>query len=140
MSNVNQVVANGLVAVSVDQVRNIVRVTRSADRATSIEQITSAFAEAVRALESIDRPRYRLLIDLRAAPGRNDPAFENAMAKHRTALMRSFSAVAVLVRTATGQLQVARIGREDGLDVTVFTDEGKAVDWLEARSSVRAPW
>jgi hypothetical protein len=137
---VNQSIANEFVAVSLDQVRRVVRVTRSAERATSIEQITSAFGEAAQAMQHIDRQRYRLLIDLRAAPGRNDPAFENAMAKQRAALMSGFSAVAILVQTATGQLQVARIGREDGLDVTIFTDESKAVAWLEAQSSLRPPW
>jgi hypothetical protein len=38
------------------------------------------------------------------------------------------------------QLQVSRIGREDGFDVTIFIDQDKADAWLEAQSSLRPPW
>ena len=77
-----------------------------------------------------------MLVDLRAAPGRNDPDFENAMAKQRLELLRGFAAIAILVQTAAGQLQISRIGREDGVDVAVFTDEFTAITWLEgARAS-----
>lgn len=132
----NQVAANEFVAVSIDHVRHIVRVMRSSERPSSIEQITSAFGAAARAMHGVDRKRYRLLVDLRAAPGRNDPEFENAMAARRNELMRGFSAIAILVQTAIGQLQVARISREDGFDVTVFTDEAAAIAWLETRASL----
>ncbi|HET9931228.1 MAG TPA: hypothetical protein VFQ35_11095 [Polyangiaceae bacterium] len=132
---VTQIVSNGFVSVSVDLVRQVVRVTRSSERG-SIVQITRAFADAVAALDGIGRARLGLLVDLRAAPGRNDPDFENAMAKQRVELLRGFAALAILVQTATGQLQVSRIGREDGMDVAIFTDEFAALAWLEgARAS-----
>lgn len=131
----NQLVSNGFLAVSVDLVRLMVRVTRSSERG-SIGQITQAFADAVAALDRLERPRFGLLVDLRAAPGRNDPDFEHAMAKQRMELLRGFAGVAILVQTAAGQLQIARIGRQDGVDVAVFTDEFAAIAWLEgARAS-----
>lgn len=130
----SQIVPNSFLAVSIDLVRQVVRLTRSSERG-SIGEVTRAFADAAVALDRIERPSFRLLVDFRAAPGRNDPEFENAMARHRKELMRDFRAVAVLVRTAAGQLQVARIGRQDGANVAVFTEETEALAWLEGPAS-----
>lgn len=130
----NQPAASELVSVGVDPLRGVVRVTRSAQRAPSIDAIVAAFDQAARGLERLDRARLRLLIDLRAAPGRNDPEFERAMASRRTELMRGFKAVAILVQTPVGELQIARITREDGSDAKVFSDEAKALAWLGSRS------
>ena len=123
------------VSVSVDRVRGLARVTRSAERPRSIEQITQAFDEAARAFDSFDRTKLRLLIDLRAAPGRNDPEFEQAMATRRHELMRGFPAVAILVQTPVGELQIARISREDGSSAKVFSDEAKALAWLSTHTA-----
>lgn len=124
---------NDFVSVRFDRARRVAWVTRSAERPHSISQIAQAFEGAARALDDIERSRARLLIDLRAAPGRNDPEFESAMATRRSALMRGFLAVAVLVQTPVGELQVARIAREDGSSAKVFSDEAKALAWLVAR-------
>jgi hypothetical protein len=129
---VNQPSLNGFVSVSVDHAQGVARVTRSALRAPSVDEITAAFDQAVRELDQLDRKRLRLLIDLRAAPGRNDPEFEQAMTTRRRELMRGFPKVAILVQTPVGELQVARITREDGSDSRVFSDETKAVAWLGA--------
>lgn len=126
-------IANDFVSVSLDRVRRIARVTRSAERPQSIEQITQAFEDASRALDTFHRAGARLLIDLREAPGRNDPEFERAMATRRSELMRGFVAVAILVLTPVGELQISRIAREDGSSAKVFTDEEKALAWLTAR-------
>ena len=126
----NRPVNNRFVSVAVEPVRHLATVTRSAQRPDSVEQIASAFDEAIEALDQLDRKRLRLLIDLRAAPGRNDSEFERAMATRRSELMRDFAAVAILVQTPVGELQVARITREDGAAAKVFNDEAKALDWL----------
>lgn len=115
---------------SVDPVRGVARVTRSGQRSQTIEEITAAFDRAIAALDTLDRPRLRLLIDLRAAPGRNDAEFESAMATRRSNLIRAFAAVAILVQTPVGELQVGRIAREDGANIGVFSDEAKALTWL----------
>lgn len=126
----DHLVTNGFVSVSIDLLRGIAWVARSAQRSSSIEEIAGAFDEAVAALDGLERKRLRLLIDLRAAPGRNDSGFERAMSTRRSELMREFPAVAILVQTPVGELQVARITREDGAHAKVFSDEGKALQWL----------
>jgi hypothetical protein len=129
---VKQLSGNEFVSVSVEELRGLARVTRSALRATSIETIAGGFDQAIEALSRLDRSRFGLLIDLREAPGRNDAEFERAMASRRSELMRAFRSVAILVKTAVGELQVARIAREDGSDAKVFGDEAKALEWLTA--------
>jgi hypothetical protein len=124
---------NVFVSVTFDRVRGVARVTRSAERSPSIEHVTQAFDAAARALDGLDRATVRLLIDLRAAPGRNDPEFEQAMATRRRELTRGFPAVAILVQTPVGELQIARITREDGSGARVFSDEAKALAWLAAK-------
>jgi len=127
---VNHIVGNPFVSVNVDILRGLARVTRSGQRSESVAEITAAFDRAIGVLDTLDRPRLGLLIDLRAAPGRNDAEFESAMATRRSQLMRAFAAVAILVQTPVGQLQVGRITREDGADAKVFSDEAKALLWL----------
>jgi hypothetical protein len=127
---VNPLVDNGFVSLSIDPVRGLARVTRSGQRPESIGEIAGAFDQVTKALDGLDRARLRLLIDLRAAPGRNDAQFERAMATRRSELMRGFAAVAILVQTPVGELQVARIAREDGTEAKIFSDEAKALRWL----------
>lgn len=76
-----------------------------------------------------------LLVDLRDAPGRNDPEFEARMRTNRLAIFRGAPRACVLVRTAAGVLQVRRHVQEDGLDgrVTVTNDPEEAARVLRAR-------
>lgn len=129
----HQIVGNAFVSVTVDHLRGVARVTRSGQRSESVEEITAAFDQAIGVLDTLDRQRLRLLIDLRAAPGRNDAEFERAMATRRSQLMRAFAAVAILVQTPVGELQVGRITREDSADAKIFSDEAKALIWLAAK-------
>lgn len=132
----NQLVGNAFVLVTVDHLSGVARVTRSGQRSESVAEITAAFDQAIVALDTLDRRRLRLIIDLRAAPGRNDAEFERAMATRRSQLMRDFAAVALLVQTPVGELQVGRITREDGADAKVFSDEAKALSWLAAKPAL----
>ncbi len=125
--------ANEFIQVVVDSRTRLVRFTRTSLRPEHFEEVVRAFEAGIDELKDVDRRRFRLLIDLRASPGRNDPEFENAMTKQRFELQRDFAAVAVLVQTAIGKLQATRIGREDRLEAPVFTDEGVALAWLESR-------
>jgi len=129
------IVANDFIQVTIDSRAKLVRFARTAQRSDDFEEVVRAFALAITQLKSVDRPRFRLLVDLRASPGRNSPEFENAMAKQRQELLRDFAASAVLVQTAIGKLQVARIGRTDPLEPPVFTDEAAALRWLDSRRS-----
>ncbi len=128
----NLLLDNAFVSVTVDPMRGVARVTRSGQRSESIAELTGAFDRAIAVLDTLDRHLLRLLVDLRAAPGRNDPEFERAMATRRSQLMRAFIRVAILVQTPVGELQVGRITREDGSNAHVFSDEAKAFVWLTA--------
>jgi hypothetical protein len=61
-----------------------------------------------------DHATYGVVVDMRQAPPRNDPAFENAMARLRGVVTGKFARTAVLLESAAGVLQVNRLGREDG--------------------------
>lgn len=126
---VKQLIANDFVSVWVDESRSMATLKRSAQRPQSIEEIAAAFDQATQAMNRLDRARLGVLIDLRDAPGRNDAEFERAMASRRSELMRGFQSCAILVKTPVGELQVARITREDGSDAKVFSDEAKALQW-----------
>lgn len=78
--------------------------------------------------------KIRLLVDLRAASPRNDPAFEADIVKFRRKLCGGGQKVAILVCTAMGALQVKRHMREDGFAVEVFTQEAAALAYLAHRA------
>jgi hypothetical protein len=73
----------------------------------------------------------RLLLDLRAGPpGRNDPAFEAAVAPWRAELAAATERVALLVRTVAGRLQTQRMARTQGRAEATFLDEDEALAFL----------
>lgn len=112
----------------------IVRVRRTEQSFPSASELAAAFTDVNRALDELDRSEYGLLVDIRAATGRNDPEFESTFAPLRARMESGFPRVAVLVRSITGTLQVQRHAREDGLtEVRPFTDEQEAVSWLSGR-------
>lgn len=113
----------------------IVRVQRTEQAASSVDELVAAYAEVKGLLAKLDRSGFGLLMDIRQAPGRNDPEFEKAFAPIRAEILSGFPRVAVLVRSSIGTLQVQRHAREDGLESEVrpFTDEAQAVAWLSRR-------
>ncbi|CAN97187.1 MULTISPECIES: hypothetical protein [Sorangium] len=124
--------------VTIDPVSQIARVTRSALPSESVAQFEELWMEVSRALDRVDRHRLCLLIDLRAAVGRNDPQFEAAMQRIRPPVMGRFRRVAILVRTTAGALQIQRHFREDGIDRMIGSDEARLLDYLrEAPARVR---
>ena len=101
------------------------RLVRTAESFDTVE-VLAAEHEALLPHLSKARPQP-LLVDLRDARGRNDPAFETAMARYRRPMYEGFPRVVVLVRSAIGKLQVQRHFAEDGLgDVVVTTSEDEA--------------
>lgn len=75
---------------------------------------------------------WRLLIDTRDAPLRNDRAFESALVRARALVSDRFSRSAVLVHTAAGKLQVSRYASQAPLSPRVFDDEPDALSFLTA--------
>src|SRR5262249_31313447 len=72
-----------------------------------------------------------LLIDLRGGPqARNDATWEDASRPGRLLVESGFVRVALLVRTVAGQLQMQRLGKEDGSSLEVYRDMADALAWL----------
>ncbi|WP_437288294.1 hypothetical protein [Sorangium sp. So ce406] len=127
-----ELLRNAHFIVIVDRTTKIVRVTRSAEPFDSIEQIQQQCLAVTDALAMVDRSAMSLFLDIRAAPGRNDPTFEEATLRLRTAAVRGFRRVAVLVGTSAGALQVRRHSREDGIDRMISDSEDELLAYLTA--------
>ncbi len=122
---------NDFVSVRREGGSGLIRVTRSGTPITALPQIDQTWGAVNRALLQVDRRAHSLLIDMRRAQGRNDDAFEQAVARHRAATVQGFRRVGVLVQSLHGQLQVKRHVREDKLgEVRVFDSEPQALEWL----------
>jgi hypothetical protein len=115
----------------IDEARRLVRQVRSAVDFPSIGALEESISQLAAQLTPLRRGDYVLFQDMRAARGRNDPAFEAAMAKHRRRLSEGFRRVAVLVTSQVGRLQVQRYLEQDEIPGRAFLDEAEALRWLE---------
>lgn len=103
----------------------VLALRRTAQRFVDVVAVDEEYGLLLPFLRDL-RPRA-LLVDLRATPGRNDPAFEEALKEHRRVLLTLAPRTALLVSTATGELQVRRHLQIDGLhQVEVTRDEDQA--------------
>ncbi|WP_437573233.1 hypothetical protein [Sorangium sp. So ce887] len=125
-----EILRNAHYTVTIDPAAQLVRVVRSATPLESPAQLEERWMEVSRALDRVGRNGLCLLVDLRAAVGRNEPQFETAMQRLRPALLSGFRRVAILVRTTAGALQVQRHVREDGIDRMIGSDEAQLLDHL----------
>ncbi|MBN8615998.1 MAG: hypothetical protein J0L92_35735 [Deltaproteobacteria bacterium] len=116
----------------IDAAKRLIRYTRSAEPFASLAEAERMFHELGAANVGIDRGELALLSDIRLAPGRNDEAFEGAVASHRHELFGGFKRRATLVRTLVGKLQVQRLNRSSILATEVFDDEAAAIAYLLA--------
>lgn len=85
--------------------------------------------------QHLNRSQYVLLQDMRAARGRNDPAFEQAITHERAGVSAEFRKIALIVSTNVGRMHVQRHMQEMGLPARVFLDEQEAMLWLGEGSS-----
>jgi sulfite reductase (NADPH) flavoprotein alpha-component len=70
---------------------------------------------------------WGVVVDMRYAPARNDPEFENAMRSLRARIGERFARVAVLLESAAGVLQVNRLGRDEGQRTFATMSENAAL-------------
>ena len=130
MSASKEIYRDDYVHVLLEQGGALVRVVRSArafrDTAT-IEQVFGAVYFVLRAQKLKD---WVLLSDQRLAPGRNEPEFEQALARSRNQIYPLFRKRAVLVQTAIGKLQVDRLTKEDNQERMVSHDEAELLRYL----------
>jgi hypothetical protein len=122
-----------------DDATAVVHYRRSAVPFATAEELLRAFSEMELAVAKLDGHHWRLLLDSRDAPMRNDPAFEEAMRSCRRRFVARFARVAVLVKTAIGKLQISRYAREDGRRPRTFEDEAMALAYLTRRTTSRPP-
>lgn len=100
--------------------RGVVRVVRHHVPFASLAELERAYGGVVEALDALPRARRALLVDLRAAPSRNDPAFERTIAPLRKRMWEGFARRGVLLRSAVGKLQIERHAAQDGVSVSAF--------------------
>jgi hypothetical protein len=120
---------------SLDPQRMLVRWARTNIVLESVDEYEQMTHATVLALLPIDRPKHAMLIDLRDAPLRNDPGFEEINRRFRRDLHHGFARSAVLVRTRAGMLQINRHTSEFPGEVRghrAFMVEEDAVAFLTA--------
>jgi len=105
----------------------------------SLEALESSYDGLIAAIDRFGRRGRVMLTDMRAAPGRNDPAFEAAVGVIKPRLYAGMARIAVLVRTSIGALQIKRLVQEDGIERLVTTDEGEALSHLLGGASPSTP-
>lgn len=95
-----------------------------------LEELADSFAALELHFQRLPAEATTLLVDLRLAGGRNDEAFEAALAPLRRALLSRFPRTGLLVRSTIGRLQLERYLAADGIQARVFADEAAAMDWF----------
>ncbi|WP_437680169.1 hypothetical protein [Sorangium sp. So ce131] len=125
-----ELLRNDHFTVTVDAAAKLARITRTTEPFRSPEELEEKWLEVSRALVQRDRRELSLLVDVRASPGRNEPAYEAAMLRMRPVVMRGFRRVALLVSSQIGALQLLRHVREDGIDRMISHDEGALLAYL----------
>jgi hypothetical protein len=113
---------------------HLVRATRTTKPYDQVEEVERSMEQFLEVGRRFPKKSLKLLLDVREGPLRNDDAFEDVMARYRPKLFANFSALAILVKTAVGKLQVARITRQEGLERPIFTDETAALAFLAKAS------
>ncbi|WP_309888668.1 hypothetical protein [Archangium sp.] len=129
-STTRQIFQDEYFTVLVDERKRIVHTIRSDKPFGAIEELDGLFARLGSVLDTLDRPRYGLFSDIRATPGRNDPQFEEALARLRPIWIGGFRKIGVLVRSTVGQMQVQRHARRDGVKRLVSQDADEILKYL----------
>lgn len=125
-----EILQNEHFSVAVDTTLKLARVIRTAVPFTSAEQLSSKWIEVSRVLDLIGRRQLSQLVDLRAAPGRNEPEFEAAMLRIRPMVMRDFRRIGILVQSTIGAMQIKRHVREDGIERMISSSEADLLAYL----------
>jgi hypothetical protein len=124
--------ADPLLTVSVEEARGLVRYQRTRLPLPSLEEMRALHERMAEALRGLPLKELKLLVDVRDAPPRNDPAFESEVTRILNSIISKFAAHAVLVRSAVGLLQVQRLERErNASGAAVFANEEAALRHLK---------
>lgn len=128
--------ADDYAVATLDAGSDLVRYARTRTPFPTIDRMRAHYVELIRIAGTIDTGKLSFLFDVRAAPPRNDEAFETEVAKIVNTLLGGFRSHAFLVKTAAGNLQVRRLSATNGAAQShVFTDEASALAFLSQRSA-----
>jgi hypothetical protein len=117
--------------VEVDRGARRVYVRRLGVAFASRDDTIGACRPVLDVLDTVDRASHTLLFDAREAIGRNDPEYESWFAPHRREIVRDFARAAVVVKSASGKLQVARLATADRRELAVFASIDDAERYLD---------
>ena len=132
----NTLFADDYAVATLDAESDLLRYARTRTAYPTIDTMRAHYAELIRIAGTVHTEKMSLLFDVRAAPPRNDEAFETEVAKIVGTLLGRFRAHAFLVKTAAGNLQVRRLSATGGAPPShVFTDEASALAYLGQRSA-----
>jgi hypothetical protein len=119
------------VTLALDEARGFVRYTRTSEPYASVGDMSASHGKMAGALPPFFPTGLKLLIDVRAAPPRNDEAFESVVTSLLETFVKRFSAHAFMVKSAVGRLQTQRLARSRGdAHPSVFDDEEEALRYL----------
>lgn len=110
--------------------QQLIRVIRTAAHFLDIADARFQYSYLITRLDRLGRTDRFLLVDLRVAPGRQDPEFEAMMTELRPKVFQGFRRVGVLTATATGTLQVMRHTRQDGVDALISSNEADLLSFF----------
>jgi hypothetical protein len=130
LSGSKQVFQNTHFTLLVNEPMRLVLTRRGEKPFASVEELEAVFTEFANALDRLDRARYALVADIRAAPGRNDPVFEPVMQRLAPRWFAGFRKVGVLVKNTVGMLQGQRYARKDGISRLTSNDEAEMFRYL----------
>ncbi|HPH25648.1 MAG TPA: hypothetical protein PLA87_02280 [Pseudomonadota bacterium] len=125
-----EVLHNDYFILSLDVQSSVVTLVRTQSPFPTVKDVETEYQRISTAMDRLGRRSRYLRIDLRDAPGRNDPAFEAIMNVQRPRLFATFRRVAVLVKTSVGTLQVRRHTRQDGFAVFVSSTPDEVEEYL----------
>ncbi len=113
----------------------MIRVVRTAAPFLDLSDARFQYSYVIARLDRHGRDGRFLLVDLRSAPGRNDPGFEQLMQELRPKVFRGFLRVGLLTSTASGTLQVMRHTRQDGVDALISSKEADLLAFFRIAGS-----
>ena len=109
----------------------LIKVIRSSVPFDSTDDLRNEWTSVSAALTQAGRRDRSLLVDLRQAPARNDPAAEAAMRAVLPGVRVGFRRIGVCVRSAVGSLQVSRLARADGATELISSNEEELLTYLK---------
>lgn len=117
-----------------DAERKVVMVRRSPVPVETLEELVRQNDKLLAQIRP-EHETWGVIVDMRQAPARNDPAFENAMRRFRDGFGSTFARRAVLLESAVGVLQVNRIGRAEEPSWYATQSETAALQFAMGKST-----